>query len=448
MLKTDFIDLKGDVFFKEDKKYEEVRLCWNRAINKRPIAIVYCENVDDIRLCFNVIKKYNIGFRIRSGAHHYEGFSTGDNILVIDVSRINKIDIDLNQNTIKIQAGTRNREVYEAVGKYDIPFPGGGCPTVGAIAYTLGGGWGYSARYLGLGIDSLLEVEILNFEGQIIKANKKENSDLFWALKGAGSGNFGVVTSMTFNLPKKEKYGTLVISEINNISIEEMVHIFKAWDENIETLNSKLNMKVAFYNDNIKGLGVKITGIFYGEKEDALDELKKITLNYKWNYTLKEMTILDINRWIQDNHPEYEKYKSTGRFVYKKYEIYEIRKILNILNEKLDKTIYTAISLYGMGGKIREDLIDENSFAYRNAKGILGFQALWEEDIDADINKRWVVEKAKIIRDLTTGSFVNFPLAELENYMEEYFEQNSEKLKKIKEKYDPSNFFKFEQGIN
>lgn len=447
MIKTDFINLKGSIFFKEDKEYEEARLCWNRAIDKKPLAIVYCENIDDIKLCFEIIKRYKIDFRIRSGAHHYEGFSTGNNVLVIDVSRINKIDINLKENTLKIQAGTRNREVYEAVGKYDIPFPGGGCPTVGAVAYTLGGGWGYSARHLGLGIDSLLEAEVLNFEGKIIKANKNENKDLFWALKGAGSGNFGIVTSMTFKLPHKEKYGTLIVSELNNISIEEMIKIFKAWNENIESLNSRLNMKVAFYNDEIKGLGIKITGIFYGEKEKALRELKKVTLDYNWKYNLSEMTILDINRWIQDNHPEYEKYKSTGRFISREYNIDEIRKILNILNEKLDSSIYTAISLYGMGGRIKEDTIDDNSFAYRNSKGILGFQALWENDIDANENKNWIVEKAKIIKDLTIGSFVNFPLAELENYMEEYFKQNNEKLKVIKEKYDPNNFFKFEQEI-
>lgn len=449
MIKSEFINFKGEIYFKEDLNYEEKRLCWNRAIDKKPFVIAYCRDNNDIKICLNLIKKHSMPFRIRSGAHHYEGFSTGDNLFVIDVSMMDKINLDIEKNTLQISAGTRNREVYEVVCKYHIPFPGGGCPTVGAIGYTLGGGWGYSARYLGLGIDNLLEVELLNYNGELIKANSTENPDLFWALKGAGSGNFGIVTSMTFNLPKKVEICTLVLAEITNITTENMVPIFNSWLNEIQDLDPRLNMKVAFYNDRIKGLGIKITGIFYGENYEALKAVKKITLDYNWNYDLREMSILDINRWIQDNHPDYEFYKSNGRFIDDKFNSESIQGILNILNEKPDTSSYAAISLYGMSGNIENAFKNNNSFAYRNTKGVLGFQAVWEyENNDHKLeNEKWVIENSKIIKKETNGSFVNFPLAELNDYMKEYFGENTEKLKEIKREYDPYNFFNFEQSI-
>ena len=146
-------------------------------INKHPLVIVYCQNNEDVINASIGRKKYKVPFRIRSGTHHYEGYSTGDNVLVIDVSQMNRIQ--LNETTVTAQGGVRNRELYEVVCKAGYPFPGGGCPTVGVAGYTLGGGWGYSSRLFGLGCDQLLEVEIITAEGKVIVANKDQHEDLF-----------------------------------------------------------------------------------------------------------------------------------------------------------------------------------------------------------------------------------------------------------------------------
>ncbi|MGL5417068.1 MAG: FAD-binding protein [Clostridium sp.] len=446
MKNYDFSSFSGELILKDNRDYNEKRMCFNRAIDKKPLAIAYCTNTKELKEALYLIKTYNLPFRIRSGTHHYEGFSTGDDIFIIDVSKMNKIDINLNENTVTIEGGVRNREVYEAVGKYDIPFPGGGCPTVGVSAYTLGGGWGYSARHLGLGIDSLISIELMNSKGEILVASEEENSELFYALKGSGGGNFGIVTKLKFNLPKKEKDGTLVLLEKDNIKVEYMAQIFLNWDKNINLLDEKLNMKVAFYNDKNKGLGIKIIGIFYGKLNELNKELEKIINLNEFDNISKEMSILNINRWIQDAHPDYEKYKSTGRFTKDEYKYNEILEILNILKSPSKGAVYTAISLYGLG-KATYNKNGEDSFYYRNSKGIIGFQSVWEEDIFSEENKEFVVKNFEIIRRLTKGSFVSFPLKELDNYMEEYFGEYRYKLKAIKEKYDKENFFKFEQEI-
>ena len=159
------------------------------------------------------------------------------------------------------------------------------------------------------------------------------------------------------------------------------------------------------------------------------------------------MTVLEANRIIQDSHPEYEKYKSSGNFVYRDYNREEIIELLNLIEERAEGATYTAITFYGLGGVIKDVKKDSTAFYHRDANFILGFQSVWEEAKFVRANISWFLEKLKYIKSITNGSFVNFPCAEIENYEEEYYGENSKLLKLVKEKYDKDDFFKFEQDI-
>ena len=210
MNNVDYIGLTGKIITRENRDYNESIKAWNRAINKKPLVIVYCYNEEDVINAIKWARKNSKEFRVRSGAHSYEGYSTGDDVVVIDVSNINYINLNEEKGYVKIGGGVRNREAYEALGEKSYPFPGGGCPTVGVPGLILGGGWGYSSRYLGLASDSLIEAEIINYKGEKITVNKDKNKDLYWAIMGSGGCNFGVITSMTLSLKKKEKMGSLI----------------------------------------------------------------------------------------------------------------------------------------------------------------------------------------------------------------------------------------------
>ena len=205
---------------------------------------------------------------------------------------------------------------------------------------------------------------------------------------------------------------------------------------------------MAIYNSSEKGIGVKIVGLVYGDKSLANDVLKPIKeIVSSGTYNLEYMTVLEANRKIQDSHPEYERYKSSGNFVYKDYTREEIIKLLNLIKERAEGSVYTAITFYGLGGVIKEVKRDSTAFYHRDAKFILGFQSVWEEANYAQINRKWLVEKLKYIKSITNGAFVNFPCAEIEDYEEEYYGENSKLLKRVKEKYDKDDFFNFEQDI-
>ena len=143
----------------------------------------------------------------------------------------------------------------------------------------------------------------------------------------------------------------------------------------------------------------------------------------------------------------YEKYKSTGRFVYDDYSEEEIKNIISLLDDRADGAVYAAITFYGLGGAVCEKNKEDGSFYYRDAKFILGFQSLFQDDKYKSEYTKWFLEKFNFIKEITRGSFINFPLTDLDVYGYEYYGENYEKLKSIKAKYDPYGKFSFEQSI-
>jgi hypothetical protein len=448
-MKYDYSKLTGEIVTKESFTYEEDKMAWNRAIEKFPLVIIYCNNQEDIINAIVWSHSYSLEIRIRSGRHHYEGYSTGNDVVVIDISKMNNIIVDEDKKTVKIQGGVRNREIYEILGELGYPFPGGGCPTVGVVGLALGGGWGYSSRLFGLTADSMLEISMIDYKGNVINASNNTNEDLFWACRGAGGGNFGVISTMTFKLPEKIKMATLINIDYIKVENDEMIKIFEIWIKFLKDLDRRINLKMGLYNSEEKGKGIKITGIFYGRKEEAdgiLVPLKNVFKNGVFD--LDYMTALEAYRIIQDSHPPYEKYKSSGRFVYNDFDRNDIEKIIKLVSTRAEGATYTAVSLYGLGGAVADKDKEETAFYYRDANFIMGLQSVWEESKFASQNVEWVKARLEYIKLITTGAYVNFPSAELQNYEKEYFGSNAEKLKEIKRKYDPFNVFGFPQGIN
>lgn len=447
-MKYDYSKLTGEVVTKENYTYDKDRIAWNRAIDKYPLVIIYCSNEEDISNAIVWSRSYSLEIRIRSGRHHYEGYSTGNDVVVIDISKINNIIVDEDKKIVKIQGGVRNREIYEALGELGYPFPGGGCPTVGVAGLALGGGWGYSSRLFGLTADNMLEVKMIDYSGDIITASKYSNEDLFWACRGAGGGNFGVVSNITFKLPEKIKMVTLINIDYKKAENEKMIKIFEIWLKFFKDLDKRINLKMGIYNSLEKGKGIMITGIFYGSKEEAeeiLAPFKDVFDDVFFN--LDYMVALEAYRIIQNSHPPYEKYKSSGRFVYNDFDRDTIEQIIKLVSQKAEGATYTAVSLYGLGGAVMDIDKDATAFYYRDANFIMGLQSVWEDSEYATQNIEWVKSKLAYIKLITTGAYVNFPSAELEDYEKEYFGSNSKKLKEVKRKYDPFNVFKFPQGI-
>lgn len=443
-----FLNLEGDIITPNDKKYEEARQEWNRAIQKYPVAIIYCETNQDVSKAILWASSREVPIRIRSGGHNYEGYSIGNGLVVIDISRMNSIDVNYEKSIIKIQGGVKNKELYDKISPKGYPFPGGTCPTVGVSGYALGGGWGYSARKFGLGCDNLIEVEMIDYKGKLLRANYYENPDLFWALRGAGGQNFGVVVSMSFNLPQKVDYVTYIELYYPKIDKKNQVKFFDTWQNWIASVDNDINLSGGIYNSEQYGIYAYLRGLSYKNLEDTKLLLEPFYDIYGLDDNLEQLTFYEAITKIQSSYPKYEYFKSSGRFTNYKYTISNIENILEIINQPRPKGSYlTQVGLYGIGGKISDIPKNYTAFFYRNANYILSMQTVFENNTYREINNRWFDYNFRTIYGLTKGSYVNFPYNKLECPGYSYYGDNVYRLRCIKQKYDPHNVFSYPQGL-
>ena len=186
--------LEGRLVRPGDADYAAARQLYNtRFDSQKPDAVAYVAHEADVQECLAYARTHHTPVSIRSGGHDYAGWSSGTGRLVIDVSRLASVSSDGT-----IGAGARLLDVYTGLAKNGRTIPGGSCPTVAVSGLTLGGGHGVTARAYGLARDSLTTVDLITADGRKLRASEQQNPDLFWALRGAGNGNFGVVTGLTF----------------------------------------------------------------------------------------------------------------------------------------------------------------------------------------------------------------------------------------------------------
>ena len=440
--------LTGEIITPCDEQYDEARQEYNRSIQKFPNVIVYCYNKTDVINAICWAQEKCTGIRIRSGRHNYEGYSVGDNVLVIDISRMNKLKLDRKRNVLKIDGGVINSQIYELLGNEGYPFPSGTCPTVGAAGLTLGGGWGLSCRYFGLACDNLLSLEIIDYEGNSIIANENQNSDLFWACRGSGGGNFGVVISMTFKVPEKVNKVCLIKLNCPNATKEMMSEFLCIWQNWLIDLDEKITVVSRLFNTKEEGKVIRGTGIFYGVPEEAFEIMNPFTDIEGMEICIEYITFLEAIEDIESVYPDSEKFKTTGRFVNRNYNNDEINNIVGLVQDRPRGSIISGLSLYALGGKVKNINKYETAFYYRNAKYIIAIQSEWENPIYKEDNINWVKDRFKYLKSVTKGSYVNFPYSNLKNYDKEYYGENVCRLKEVNQKYDPCNVFKFEQSIN
>ena len=191
--------LGGEVILPDDPRYDEARAVHNAMIDKRPAVIVRAGSTDDIVSALDYAQRSKLAVAVRGGGHNGPGFGTVDGGIVIDLSRLNGVDVDADARTVRVQGGATWGQVDTATHAYGLATPSGIIASTGVGGLTLGGGHGYLSRKHGLTIDNLLEAEVVLADGRVVTASESDHPDLFWALRGGG-GNFGVVTSFTFRL--------------------------------------------------------------------------------------------------------------------------------------------------------------------------------------------------------------------------------------------------------
>ncbi len=442
-----FQGLTGRIVLPNSPLYNELRQDWNRAIQQYPVVIDYCQNETDVSNAVVWARERKVPIRIRSGGHNYEGYSNGNCTLVIDISEMNAMEIDECEGILRVQAGVNNEQVYAFVSSKGYPFPGGTCPDVGVSGYVTGGGWGLSCRMLGLGCDSLLEARMVDAQGKVLTASRDHNPDLYWALRGAGGGNFGVVTGMSFRLPPKVDRVTLIEIDYLHVSSWEQVQFLQTWQHWLRTADDRMTLIARIYNSPSDGLAVLARGIYYGDPEEARHILRCFLSLENAEASFAYVSFLEAVTIIGSGYPPYEKFESVSRFALRELTTGECETLAEIVSRPPRGSVFAGISLYALGGKVADVGVNETAFFYRRAGYILWLETVWEENRFARENRDWIDLWYPCFASMTEGSYVNFPYNMLDCYLQEYYGAHAGLLRQIKETYDPCNVFDFPQGI-
>ena len=189
----------GEIVRPDDPGYDAARAVWNSMIDRRPALIVRPTGNDDVVAALRFAREQDLIVAVRCGGHSIPGFSTCDDGIVIDLSRMRGADVDPERRIARVRGGSLLAELDDAAQAHGLVCPVGVVSHTGVAGLTLGGGMGRLQRKLGLTIDNLLAVELVTADGRVVRASEDENPELFWGMRGAGA-NFGIVTSFEFRL--------------------------------------------------------------------------------------------------------------------------------------------------------------------------------------------------------------------------------------------------------
>jgi hypothetical protein len=191
--------LSGPLVTPEQPEYQLACRSFNPLFdNRTPAAIAQCRRVEDVQACVSAAAVARAPIAARSGGHSYAGYSTPDGGLVVDLSGLSGVQVNAD-GTAVIGPGARLIDVYTALAGAGRCLPAGTCPSVGIAGLTLGGGIGVLSRRYGLTCDRLVSARVVTVDGTLRTVSSSAEPDLFWALRGGGGGNFGIVTSFTFD---------------------------------------------------------------------------------------------------------------------------------------------------------------------------------------------------------------------------------------------------------
>src|SRR3954470_9127713 len=224
--------LDGDYLTPEDANWDEARLAWNLAVDQRPAAVAIVETIDDIAEVVRYARANGLRVAGQSTGHNAHPLAEGlENTVLVKTHRMRGVQIDGAAGVARVEPGALWMDVTYPAGEHGLAPLAGSSPDVGVTGYVLGGGISWLARKYGLAANSVMAIEIVNAEGEVLRTSSVENSDLFWALRGGG-GNFGIVTAIEIRLyPVKEIYAGWLI-----FPMERADEVLNAWRDWVDTV--------------------------------------------------------------------------------------------------------------------------------------------------------------------------------------------------------------------
>jgi FAD binding domain/Berberine and berberine like len=435
-------EVAGEVITRDHAEYEAARRVWNGMIDRRPAVIVRCSRPDDVAVSIAFAADLQIPVAVRGGAHNVAGNATCDDGLVIDLGGMKGIDVGREARRARAAGGVRWGEFDRATQRERLATTGGLMPSTGIAGFTLGGGLGHLMRSCGLACDNLVSAEVVTADGTRLRADEDHHADLFWALRGGG-GNFGVVTEFEFRL---HDVGPQLLAGRIAHRLSDARDAFRFYrDFCADAPDSVIvygGLTTGPDREPLLGWRAVVNGSL-SEAEPLLAPLRAYGAPILDD--IQPRPYLDIQRIVEPAFPP-------GRLNYWKANFVD-----ELSDELIDVLIaairrvpspYTIIAVEQMGGAVSRVAETATAFQHRKPAFSLLILSGWVSPADTDANVAWTRELWEQTRPLTSSAvYVNYLGSEGDQRVHDAFGVNNDRLARVKQQYDPGNFFRLNQNI-
>ncbi|MEV0806331.1 FAD-binding oxidoreductase [Micromonospora sp. NPDC050200] len=443
--------LTGRIVRPQDPGYPSASLGWDELFVRYPLVIVFAQETQDVVNALTWARQNDVALRVRSGRHSLEGWSNVDNGIVIDVSELKSAQIDTATRTATVGAGLNQLEAVTTLGKQDLAVTTGTEGSVGLSGATLGGGFGFLTRYLGMACDNLIGAEIVVASGadgaKAIEVDLKNRSDLLWALRGAGNGNFGIVTSLTYKVTPLKSVAYL---QATWEGLDDLHGVFDAWQRSAPFADNRLGTQLEIHKTQILLFGV----LAEGSEAEAKELLAPILSVGNPEVTVQTGGWGDIYAGFQiPTADEPANWKFFSQFTTEPFPKKAISLIRAFMEDAPSDDSNFFTQAFGTGAQASEPR-GGSAFPHRNVlfysePGIgWGTRGVPDSgDALTPITQAWIAEFSQALRPYVNGAYVNVPNIGMQEWETAYWGDNFDRLRKIKAKYDPHNVFQYEQSI-
>jgi FAD/FMN-containing dehydrogenase len=435
------VGLKGRVILPDDADYNSARAVFNAMIDKRPGMIVCCAGPDDVRSAVNFAREQNLVVAVRGGGHSVAGKAVCDGGLLIDLSAMKGIEVDTNLRTARAQPGLRLGEFDPATQTYGLATTLGIVTNTGIAGLTLGGGIGWLNGKYGLACDNLLSADVVTADGRFLAARADENEDLFWGLRG-GSGNFGIVTSFRYQLHRVGQ----VLGGMIQYPISEARELLRFYAEFARRSPDELSTMAALLTTPEGQPVVAVVVCYCGSLEEGGKVLKPLrTFGSPVADLIAPMSYVEMQSLLDGGFPP-------GRLHYWKSSF------LRTMSDNAIETIVeyathgpsptTTVGMQQMHGAASRVGSTQTAFAHRYEQYDFMILSNWPDPADSERNLNWTREFWDAMQPhLEEGVYVNNLGEEGEERVRAAYGPNYDRLVALKNKYDPTNFFRLNQNI-
>jgi FAD/FMN-containing dehydrogenase len=434
--------LRGEVFRPGHPDYDPARTLFNAMIDKHPALIARCRTAPDVQRALEFAQRHHLPIAVRGGGHNIAGKALCDDGVVIDLSVMKEVRVDPAARTVRAGAGLTWGEFDRATQAHGLATTGGFISTTGIGGLTLGGGLGWLMRTYGLACDNLRSVEVVTADGQLRVADAEHEPDLFWAVRGGG-GNFGVVTSFEYQL---HPVGQLLAGVVF-YPVDQARDALRFYRELMATAPDEL-MAYALFLTSPEGVPLfGIAACYVGPVETGERMLGPLRgFGRPVADLIQPMSYLQLQSMFDPGFP-------AGRLNYWKSSF-----LRELSDEAIDTLVarlaafpspLSAFALEPLGGAVSRVGVDQTAFPHRKVGFSLVIVSMWTDPAESARQIEWTREFWNAMQPFSSEAvYVNYLDAdEAERVPAAYGAATYQRLRRIKERYDPENFFRGNQNI-